>query len=82
MLIYGYEPKLPLSQGLPAADAMPLTRAMTADEEVMRVPAANRLHGAFAATHADARERLHVAQQRQKQYADQRCREVEFSKYC
>ena len=41
MLNFGQERKLPLSQGLPVAGAVPLTRAMTADEEV-RVPAAHR----------------------------------------
>jgi hypothetical protein len=78
MLNHGQEPKLPLSQGLPVAGAMPLTREMTADEEV-KVPAAHRLYGSFAATHAAAREHLTAAQHKQKQYADQRRREVELT---
>ena len=77
-LNYGLEPKLLLHQGLPAAGTMPLTRAMTSDEEV-RVPAAQRMHGSFAAMRAAAREHLIVAQHRQKQYADQKRREVEFA---
>jgi Chromo (CHRromatin Organisation MOdifier) domain len=78
MLNYGLEPKLPLHQGLPAAGTMPLTLAMTAREEV-RVPAAHRLHGSFTVMHAAAREHLIFAQHRQKQYADQKRREVEFA---
>ena len=79
MLNFGFHPKLPLDLGLPArAGTLPLTRPLSADEEA-RVPAAQRFHGSFAAMHAAVRDKLKSAQLRQKQYADQKRREVDFA---
>lgn len=83
MLNYGMEPKLPLNQNLPARDIAGTNPERSVDNaettDIGRVPAARKLHGKLAEMHAVARQHLAAAQLRQKQYADQKRREVNFS---
>ncbi len=83
MLNYGMEPKLPLNQNLPARDIAGTNPERSVDNaettDIGRVPAARKLHGKLAEMHAAARQHLAAAQLRQKQYADQKRREVNFS---
>jgi len=60
---------------MPQPVCAPLTRVVDADG---KVPAVHHLFGDMALRHERTRERLLFAQQRQKQYADQKRREVEF----